>query len=356
MSQKRNQNKKVAVGLSGGVDSAVAAYLLKKQGYEVTGVFMQCWQEPPAGGFGKSGGCKADEDRVDAVKAASRVGIKFKSLDFIKEYKKRVISHFYNEYRAGRTPNPDVLCNKEIKFGLFLDWAKKKKFDYVATGHYARIVEENGTYKLLKGVDGSKDQSYFLYTLAQEQLKDSLFPLGEMTKKEVRKLAKEVGLHNWDRPDSQGICFIGEVDIKKFLQREIEPKKGYVLAVNGKVVGEHGGVWFYTIGQRHGFSLKKYFGVPVYVVGKNTGKNELIVGFGRDCLREFFEVEDVYWIFGEPKFPLECGVRIRHLGGIFQGTFSPPRVVLREPIFGVAPGQSAVFYDGDVVLGGGIIS
>src|SRR3972149_909916 len=218
---------RVAVGLSGGVDSAVSAHLLKEQGYDVTGVYMQCWDS-------KADGCRADEDRAEALKVAEHLGIPFKHLDFIKEYKAKVIDYFYCEYEAGRTPNPDVLCNKEIKFGMFLDWALENGFEKVATGHYARVENSAGGYSLLKGVDETKDQSYFLYLLGQEQLSKTIFPVGEMTKAEVRKLAKSSKLPNSDRPDSVGICFIGEVDIRDFLKKKIKTSPGNVLKQSGE--------------------------------------------------------------------------------------------------------------------------
>ena len=212
-----NKNKlKIAVGLSGGVDSSVAAYLLKKRGHDVVGVHMQCWDQ-------RGDGCAADEDRADAAEVAGILGIKFEVLNFVDTYKNKVIKYFYSEYEKGRTPNPDVMCNKEIKFGLFLDWAVKAGFDYVATGHYAGILnttgDVGGIYKLLKGVDSSKDQSYFLYLLGQEQLSKTLFPVGDKTKKDVRSIAKEAGLPTHSKPDSVGICFIGDIDVKEFLKQ-----------------------------------------------------------------------------------------------------------------------------------------
>ena len=348
--QLKKVSKKVAVGLSGGVDSSVSAYLLKKQGYEVTGVYMQCWDS-------KADGCRAEEDRADAVKAASHIGIPFLTLDFRAEYKQKVIEYFYKSYEEGLTPNPDILCNKEIKFGLFMDWAIKEGFDFVATGHYARI--KNNT--LMRGIDNTKDQSYFLYLLNKEQLKKIIFPLGEMRKIEVRKIAKKVGLQNFNKPDSMGICFIGEVDIKDFLSKKLPIKVGNVVDKNGEIIGTHDGVYFYTIGQRHGFKITKYYGLPLYVIGKNMEKNELIVGFGKDGLRRNFEVSDLHWIEKMPSGKINCDVRIRHLGALNKASLTEDgkgtyTVETREPLLGVAAGQGAVFYDSkDVVLGGGII-
>ncbi len=366
MTERSRSGKKVALGLSGGVDSSVAALLLKEQGYEVTGVFMKCWDE-------KADGCTAEEDRASAVQVAGELDIKFKDLDYTKEYEEKVISYFFEEYRAGRTPNPDVVCNKDIKFGLFLDWALEEGYDHIATGHYARISSNKANNKgksdvviLRQGIDSSKDQSYFLYRLEQRQLTKTLFPLGELTKEEVRAKAKQAGLSTYNRPDSQGICFIGKVDIKRFLQERIKPKKGKVVHVNGKDVGEHDGVWYYTIGQRHGFKVDKYFGLPLYVVDKDVENNVLVVGFAKDVLKDSFLVEDIHWISGEmperlkEKGKLRCRTRIRHLGKLHDSEIKLENgtleVKMKEPSFGIAPGQSAVFYGGDTVLGGGIIS
>ena len=344
---------RVAVGLSGGVDSAVSAHLLKEQGYDVTGVYMQCWDS-------KADGCRADEDRAEALKVAEHLGIPFKHLDFIKEYKAKVIDYFYCEYEAGRTPNPDVLCNKEIKFGMFLDWALENGFEKVATGHYARVENSAGGYSLLKGVDETKDQSYFLYLLGQEQLSKTIFPVGEMTKAEVRKLAKSSKLPNSDRPDSVGICFIGEVDIRDFLKKKIKTSPGNVVNKSGEIIGKHDGIPFYTIGQRHGFSVEKYHGLPLYVIGKNVAKNELIVGFAVEGQRDSFEVSGLHWIGEPPDRSFECDVRIRHLGELYPASCilvdDKVQVRLADKTFGVAPGQSSVFYDEDIVLGGGVIS
>lgn len=354
----KNIKKRIAVGLSGGVDSSVAALILKDQGHDVTGVYLKCYEKDAEG-------CASDEDRVSAVTICSQLGIPFAYQNYKKEYKKQVIDYFYSEYKKGRTPNPDIICNTDIKFGMFLDWALEQGFDHIATGHYAR-AEKNGGAKLLKGKDGKKDQSYFLYRLNQKQLSKVLFPLGEMTKKQVRAMAKKAGLKTHDRPDSQGICFIGEVDIKKFLQKRIKLNKGKVFHVNGGEVGTHEGVWFYTIGQRHGFKIKKYFGLPLYVVDKNVKENKLIVGFAKDALKKEFAIEDLHWISGEEPKELKkkgkifCKTRIRHLGNMHKAIFTKEggklKVVMESPSFGAAPGQSTVLYKGDEVLGGGIIS
>ncbi len=387
--EKDPKTIRIAVGMSGGVDSAVSAALLKEQGYDVTGVHMVCFDEP---------GCRAPEDRKDALAVALQLDIPFDVLDFQKPYKKKVIDYFYSEYKAGRTPNPDVMCNKEIKFGLFLEWALKNKFDYVATGHYARIrrmrkisnlksqlpkksqysnskSNRQFHYKLLRGKDQKKDQSYFLYVMTQKQLKHTLFPIGEMTKTQVRKEAKKRKLYVADKPDSQGICFLGDIDPQKFLRRRIKERKGNVVDMKGNVIGEHTGVWFYTIGQRHGFSVdhglqrldqrKRNDFPPLYVVGKDVVRNRLIVGIEKEAERDNFRVEDVHLISGESQFMnhelKDLKVRIRHGGKLipFEPTFKGSTlqgVRLKEAQRGVAPGQSAVFYDGEVCLGGGVIS
>ena len=347
--------KKVAVGMSGGVDSSVAALLLKEQGYEVTGIFMQCWDT-------EDDGCGADEDKAYALQTAMALNIPFKTLDFRTEYKTKVIDYFYAEYEAGRTPNPDVMCNKEIKFGIFHEWAMKEGFDFVATGHYAGVEHREREYKLLKGADEGKDQSYFLYRLGQKQLEHTLFPLGKLRKPEVRALAKDKMLPSYKRPESMGICFIVEVDIKDFLKNRFEEKKGKVVTSTGEEVGEHDGVSFLTIGQRHGFRLKKYFGDPMYIIAKDATANTLTIGSYEEALTDEFKVSDLNWIGTDPFFgadEMKCDVRIRHLGKLIPGSvkrFGNDLVVcLSFKTFGVAPGQSAVFYKGDEVLGGGVI-
>jgi len=356
--KKIDKDIKVAVGISGGVDSAVAAALLNGRGYDITGVYLQCWD------FDRPG-CGGDANRNDAIHVVTTLGIKFKHLNFIKEYGDLVMRYFYSEYRAGRTPNPDVLCNKEIKFGLFLEWALENGFDYVATGHYAELkttTNESGNscVRLLSGYDKGKDQSYFLYRLNQNQLSYSLFPLGGLRKEEVRKKAKEFGFRIHDKPDSTGICFIGEVNLQDFLKDELKVERGNVVSTGGKVIGRHEGVCFYTVGQRHGFTITEYTGTPLYVVDKDIENNRLIVGSKENASKNVFYVEDLSWICEEPVFPFESLVRIRNLGKFHPAKISMVKegrleVTTKEPLFGVAPGQSVVFYKDKEVLGGGII-
>ncbi|MCA9307977.1 tRNA 2-thiouridine(34) synthase MnmA [candidate division WWE3 bacterium] len=343
------KQQKVAVGLSGGVDSSIAAYLLKEQGYDVVGVHMQCWDYNDAA-------CTGEQDRADAVKIATQLNIPFLTLNFEKEYRENVISYFYNEYRSGRTPNPDVVCNREIKFGLFYDWAMSQGFDFIATGHYARV--KHSPAQLFKGVDSSKDQSYFLYQVPLQKLEKVLFPLGEMYKEDVRKLATNIGLPTANKADSVGICFIGEVNIKDFLRAEIPFNFGPVTNISGEVIGEHDGIAFYTIGQRHGFRVSKYHGLPLYVIGKDASTNTLVVGYSEQGKCTNFSVQSTVW-HSNVVLPLECSVRIRHLGEVYSctlsGTPSNVNVELHKGIHGIAPGQSAVFYLDNLVMGGGII-
>lgn len=348
---------RVALGMSGGVDSSVCAVLLKNQGYDVTGVFLECWRAP---------GCRAEEDHKDALAVALQLGLPFEVLDFKEAYRQRVVEYFFAEYAAGRTPNPDVLCNREIKFGLFYDWAMANGFDAVATGHYARIVDGN----LCRGVDEKKDQSYFLYLLRGDQLPHILFPIGHLVKPEVRKLAVKYQLPVSSKPDSQGICFIGEVNVHNFLKEQLGENPGEVVNTAGEVIGEHRGLWFYTIGQRHGFTLKgkirterngwKHVIPPFYVIGKDPVRNLLMVGFGEETYQKSFALSQLHWIGDPPSPGTKLTVRIRHGGKLFPAELrfvknSNTVTVTTDVIQGVAQGQSAVFYLDERCLGGGII-
>lgn len=360
--------KRVALGMSGGVDSSLSALLLVEAGYEVTGVYLECWRAP---------GCRTEEDRADALKVALALGIKFEVLDFKQEYKDRVVEYFFKEYEAGRTPNPDVMCNKEIKFGMFYDWAMKSGFDYVATGHYAAISEVDNKLALTIPADLHKDQTYFLYRLNQEQLDHILFPIGHLTKDQVRAEAKKRDLAVANKPDSQGICFIGEINVHNFLKERLGENPGEVVNTAGEVIGKHQGLWFYTVGQRHGFEISgswkskqgelKHAMPPYYVIKKNPEQNQLVVGFGAETYLKEFGVEDMHWIDErESSENLEnLFVRIRHGGKLIPCTITNVenklQVQLTEPTQGIAEGQSAVFYQKMKIsesrcLGGGVIT
>lgn len=366
--------KKVAVGISGGVDSAVAGLLLKKQGYDVTAVHLYCW--PPKSEIEKDGltreewikknGCRADEDRSFALKTALELEIPFKVLDFSEEYNSKVIKYFYDEYEAGRTPNPDVMCNSEIKFGLFLNWALENGFDYIATGHYAKLDD----LKLMIPKDKHKDQTYFLWKLTQNELEHTLFPLGEYSKAEVREMAEKANLSVAKRKDSQGICFVGNVEAREFLARRLKEIPGKVLDIHGAEIGIHEGVWFYTIGQRGGWEIipsaqRNFAGngvTPVfYVVAKDAIKNILTVALENEAGGDQFEVSEINKI-SKTKWNLEhLIVRIRHGGELIGArgmeTAEGMLVILDKEIRGIASGQSAVFYSEDgECLGGGVIA
>lgn len=357
--KKKNQKTKikVAVGISGGVDSAVTAALLKEKGYEVIGVHLYCYDEGPY--------CTAQEDRASAVRVAGHLDISLKVWDLRKQYKDKVIRYFFEEYKAGRTPNPDVMCNREIKFGLFLEKALKDlKVDYVATGHYAQVKKGKEGFRLLQGVDESKDQSYFLYPLGQKQIEHIMFPIGHLTKKQVRAKAEKLNLPNKSRPDSQGICFIGPVNVGHFLREKLAEKKGPVVTSEGQVIGEHDGVWFFTEGQRHGFRVFNS-GLPLYVISKDVKTNTLVVGRGIESQISDFSVENLSFVhinYESMTFNRGIRVRIRHLGELMSAKIEKLEngnrvlVKLTKPTSGVAPGQSAVFYKGKEVLGGGVIT
>lgn len=310
----------------------MAAAFLKEQGYSVTGVFLECWNEP---------GCRTDADRKDALAVALKLNIPFKVLDFKKEYKEQVLEQFYREYAAGRTPNPDIWCNREIKFGLFLD-----RFKFIATGHYAQIKNN----QLYQSVDRDKDQTYFLAMLKAKQLRRVMFPIGHLTKKQVRLEAKKRELPVWNKKDSTGICFIGhDLNFREFLRRRIRPHPGEAVGKTGKVVGTHQGVEFYTIGQA--------FARPLFVIQKDIKSNRLIVGKKADLARREFMVEKWEWIFNHTSLQgLALQVRIRHRGKLIPGKIVGKEVLLARPEFGIAPGQAAVIYSGKVCLGGGIIN
>lgn len=358
----KTQNKfKIYVAMSGGVDSSVAAALLKKRGFEIVGVFFKPWS--PAGA--NSGFCPWKQDRQDALRVCAKLGIPFKTWDFSKEYGKQVVKYMIDSYRAGITPNPDVMCNKEIKFGLFLKKALAEGADYIATGHYVRgVAGNNGHPGLRVGIDGNKDQSYFLWTLTRKQLKRCLFPIGNHTKPEVRKMAKKFGLPNHDKKDSQGVCFIGQLDMKWFLKNRIRPKAGQIrLADTGKVIGKHDGVYYYTVGQRHGLDIKDGHG-PYFVAGKDIKKNIIYVAQGEDSrqlVTKDGKIKNVNWINGEPRLPLNCQVKIRYRTAttsakiIKNGGNKTLFIKFKKPVRALTSGQSAVIYRGEAVLGGGVI-
>ena len=353
---------RVIVGLSGGVDSSVAALLLLQQGYEVHGVFMKNWEDDFEAGY-----CAAHEDLSDAEEVAETLGIPLHRVNFSEEYRQRVFAHFLTEYRCGRTPNPDILCNSEIKFRAFLDHARRLGADHIATGHYARLVhnEHNGMTQLLKGVDRSKDQSYFLHALTQEQLRDALFPLGELPKAEVRRLAREHDLVTYDKKDSTGICFIGERDFRAFLQQYLPTQAGPMQTPEGEVVGQHQGLAFYTLGQRHGLGIggrRGDSGQPWYVADKDMTRNTLIVVQGDHPLlyQRFLRTSQLHWISGStPEAECELMAKTRYRQADQACTLrrrsTGYEVEFVQPQRAVTPGQSVVFYAAEHCLGGGII-
>jgi len=375
---KKKSKGRVAIGLSRGVDSVVATYLLQKQGYEVVGVFLYCWppkseiekDEMTRKEWMKKHGCRGDEDKKWALKNALKLEIAFEELDFSEEYNKKVVGYFYDEYKKGRTPNPDVLCNSEIKFGLFFEWAMKNGFDYVATGHYAGVEKKGEFFRLMRGKDEHKDQTYFLWKLGQKELSKILFPLREYDKEEVRGMAEKQNLPSAKRKDSQGICFVGDVEAREFLKRRLNEKRGLVVDIKGQVVGEHEGIWFYTIGQRGGWKLnrraQKRFAdggkTPIlYVIEKRVSKNELVVGAAKEANKEDMKVGELNWIKGrmEERELRGLKVRIRHTGELIECEVKREGekllVEMKKKQRGVAAGQSAVFYMDKECLGGGVI-
>jgi tRNA-specific 2-thiouridylase len=358
--------ERVVVGMSGGVDSSVAALLLKRQGLEVVGLFMKNWEDDDDDAY-----CSTREDLIDAAAAADVIGIPLEAVNFSAEYKDRVFAEFLREYRAGRTPNPDVLCNAEIKFRAFLDHAMRLGAGRIATGHYAQVRAVPGDtprYELLRGADTAKDQSYFLHRLTQEQLARVCFPVGAMKKAEVRRMAREAGLPNHAKKDSTGICFIGERPFREFLNRYLPREPGPILDEAGRTVGEHIGLAFYTIGQRKGIGIggrKAASGEAWYVARKDRSRNTLTVVQGHDhplLLSRTLRAEDSRWISGrapEPGSSHAAKTRYRQADAACRVTQSKADTLAVEfarPQRAVTPGQSVVLYDAEVCLGGAVIA
>lgn len=354
--------QRVVVGMSGGVDSSVSAWLLKQQGYEVIGLFMKNWEDDDDSEY-----CSSRQDWIDAASVADTLGVEIEAVNFAAEYKDRVFAEFLREYSAGRTPNPDVLCNAEIKFKAFLDHAISLGAQSIATGHYARVRETSGEFQLLKGVDDSKDQSYFLHRLNQAQLSKTLFPLGEMPKTQVRQIAQQLGLSNAAKKDSTGICFIGERPFREFLNRYLPTHVGPMKTLDGRVVGEHVGLSFYTCGQRKGIGIggdKRGTGEPWFAAHKDLANNTLYVVQGHDhpaLLSTRLSTEDASWIAGHAPTQHQLTAKTR-----YRQNDAPCRLQVddaqhftlnfSEPQWAVTAGQYAVLYDNEVCLGGGVIA
>ncbi|MES2105626.1 MAG: tRNA 2-thiouridine(34) synthase MnmA [Pseudomonadota bacterium] len=359
--------KRVVIGMSGGVDSSVSAWLLKEQGYEVIGLFMKNWEDDDDSEY-----CSTRQDWIDAASVADVVDVDIEAVNFAAEYKDRVFAEFLREYQAGRTPNPDVLCNAEIKFKAFLDHAMKLGADYIATGHYARVREVNGEFQLLKALDASKDQSYFLHRLNQAQLSKTLFPLGEIHKTEVRKIAEQLKLPNATKKDSTGICFIGERPFREFLNRYLSYQPGAMKTPEGEIVGEHVGLSFYTLGQRKGIGIggikshQKADGSSDawYVAKKDIEQNTLYVVQGHDhpwLLSSALDAGQNSWIAGYAPDKQNLSAKTRYRQADIACSIDTSQAGSFNLAFDVAqwavtPGQSAVLYDGDICLGGGIIN
>ena len=367
--------RRVTVGMSGGVDSSVTALLLQQQGYNVSGLFMKNWEEKDPDGH-----CPAAEDARDALEVCDRLGIALDAVNFSAEYWDRVFRYFLDEYRCGRTPNPDILCNKEIKFKAFLDYALNQGADCIATGHYARITHSNGQYRLLKARDTNKDQTYFLYTLGQAQLAKTIFPIGDIIKPEIRRIATEAGFGNHAKKDSTGICFIGERHFKHFLSRYLPAQPGEMHTPEGECVGRHDGLMYYTLGQRQGLGIggrADASGAPWYVVGKDLANNILWVAQGQHhplLYSTSLVASNLHWTANTPPtLPMRCHAKTRYRqpdqaclvtalensagqgaeGGMPGAT--AVQVSFEQPQWAVTPGQSVVFYAGEECLGGGII-
>ncbi|PLR78044.1 tRNA 2-thiouridine(34) synthase MnmA [Bacillus sp. V3-13] len=355
---KLPENTRVVVGMSGGVDSSVAALLLKQQGYDVIGIFMKNWDDTDENGV-----CTATEDYNDVIRVCNQIGIPYYAVNFEKQYWEKVFTYFLDEYKAGRTPNPDVMCNKEIKFKAFLEHAIKLGADYLATGHYAQVEFRDGEYKMLRGIDENKDQTYFLNQLTQSQLEKVMFPLGGLEKPEVREIALKAGLATATKKDSTGICFIGERNFKEFLSNYLPAQPGNMETFDGEVMGKHDGLMYYTIGQRHGLGIGGS-GDPWFVVGKDLERNVLYVGQGFENEKLYSDsitAVNVSWVSGQPKpSEFECTAKFRYRQPDNKVTVQlledgKAKVVFHEPIRAVTPGQAVVFYQDDECLGGGTI-
>ena len=349
----RASRPKILVGMSGGVDSSVAAALLVEQGFDVTGGFIKNWSDSKDLWTGE---CEWRGERRDALRVAARLGIPLLTFDFEKEYRQRVLDRMFAEYREGITPNPDVLCNEEIKFGLFFDAAIKLGFDGIATGHYARVRHKGGDH-LLIAVDPAKDQSYFLHRISKESLAKSYFPIGDFQKSEVRRMAEVRGLPVASKPDSQGICFVGKLDFHEFLRLSNPSTPGDIVDAEGNVIGKHDGIDGYTIGQRHGIHVSKD-GKAWYVAGKDRAKNQLMIVPDREhplLYSKTARVENVHLLNDLPSDG-RIDVVVRYHSKPVTATFQDSRITFQEPVWALTPGQSAVFYRGEECLGGGFLA
>lgn len=350
---------RVVVGLSGGVDSSVAAWLLKEQGYEVIGLFMKNWEDDDDDEY-----CSSRQDWVDAASVADVIGIEIEAVNFAAEYRERVFAEFLREYSAGRTPNPDILCNAEIKFRAFLDFAMQMGAEHIATGHYARVTAD--PVGLARGLDATKDQSYFLHRLTREQLARVMFPLGELPKSQVREMAERIGLGNARKKDSTGICFIGERPFRAFLNQYLPTRPGAIETPDGQAIGEHVGLAFYTLGQRRGIGMggrADAGGEPWYVLRKDLDRNVLIVGQGHDhpwLQSRRLTADQMHWIAGQaPTGPMTAKTRYRQSDAdcrLLSESHGTVEIEFDEPQWAVTPGQSVVLYQGDQCLGGGFIA
>tara|TARA_R110000868_G_scaffold49144_6_gene158612 strand:+ start:281 stop:1411 length:1131 start_codon:yes stop_codon:yes gene_type:complete len=358
-----NSQIKVVVGMSGGVDSSVSAYLLKEQGYQVEGLFMKNWEEDDNDEY-----CAAAEDLKDAQAVSDKLGITLHTINFAAEYWDNVFEYFLAEYKAGRTPNPDIMCNKEIKFKAFLEFAAEElSADYIATGHYVQRSNDTGNWQMLRGLDGNKDQSYFLYTLGEQHIAQTLFPIGHLEKPKVREIALEQDLVTHNKKDSTGICFIGERKFKDFLAQYLPAQPGEIETAEGKVIGKHEGLMYHTLGQRKGLligGMKEYGEEPWYVVDKDIERNVLIVGQGANHPRLYSTgllANQLHWVDRKgPQQAIKCSVKTRYRQQDIPCQITPNTdggllVKFDAPQKAVTPGQSAVFYQNEICLGGGII-